>query len=171
MLTDLRGIEVRTVLFAATAMLALGGCAAGESAESPSHPASVDKRREVMEKEAQARTPTRAPNPQDAGNTGEVPAAIMNLFFDDLMLRALVRREAIEVREAVQRTWPDGSLGCATPGMNYIQVVTSGYRVKLSVNGRSYSYHSDLKGRFVLCDAGQPLRPAKRDSGNEPPAQ
>ena len=170
MLTDLRGTEVRSVALAAAATILLSGCAASDSAESPG-PASVDKRREVIQRESQPKAPTRAPAAETAGNTGEVPAAIVNLFIDDLMQRALVRRNAIKVQEAVQQQWPDGSLGCAVPGMNYMQVVTPGYRVRLAANGQSYSYHSDLKGRFVFCDGGMAVAPAKRTSGDQPPAQ
>ena len=167
MLTDLHGLEVRGVVLAATAMILLGGCMAGGSQQA-SGPLSVDERREVIERQARDKIPARAPARETAGDSGEVPAAIKNLFVDDLAQRALVRRESITVLEAAQREWPDGSLGCATPGMNYMQMVTPGYLVRLQANGQSYSYHSDLKGRFVLCDGGVPAPPAKRPASDKP---
>ena len=170
MLTDLHGIEVRRVVLAAAATVALGGCMADRSAPSPG-PLSVDERREVIERQARDQVPARAPARETSGDSGEVPVAIKSLFVDDLAQRALVRREAIAILEASQQEWPDGALGCAAPGMNYMQMVTPGYRVRLQANGRSYEYHSDLKGRFVLCDAGVPAPPAKRNSGDEPPAR
>ncbi|MET0497322.1 MAG: hypothetical protein ABW106_03505 [Steroidobacteraceae bacterium] len=167
MLTDLHGIELRSVL-AAIAAMSLGGCMAGQSTRTPAGPLSVDERREVIERQAREQVPARTPTKQASGDSGEVPAAIENLFVDDLMLRALVRREAITILEASQQEWPDGALGCAAPGMNYMQMLTPGYRVKLQANGQTYSYHSDLKGRFVLCDGGVPAPPAKRASTDKP---
>ncbi len=38
--------------------------------------------------------------------------------------------------EAVE--WRDSSLGCPRPGMNYLQVITSGYRISLEAQGKGY---------------------------------
>lgn len=40
--------------------------------------------------------------------------------------------------------WPDTSLGCPQTGLVYAQVVTPGYLVKLSYQGKTYEYHTDL---------------------------
>jgi len=168
MLTDIP--IVRTPL-AVVAMIWFGGCAMSASEGNPQEPVSVEKRREVIQRETRERTPVRVPAEDKTSITGEVPAVIMNLFIDDLALRAVVRREAITVAEAVQLDWPDGSLGCARPGTAAIQVITPGYRVKLSANGHTYAYHSDLRGHFLLCDSGIPQPPAKRAAGDKPPAQ
>ena len=48
---------------------------------------------------------------------------------------------------AVERTsWPDACLGAARPGEVCAQVVTPGYRVVLSRDGKAMEYHTDLHG-------------------------
>jgi len=175
MLTDVRQARTLPAVTITLSLLTLEGCAMGAAADNPQPPASVDKRREVMQRETAAhtppRTPARVPPADKASTTGEVPATIMNLFVDDLTLRAVVRREAISVVEAVQLDWPDGSLGCAAPHTAVIQVVTPGYRARLAANGQTYAYHSDLRGHFLVCDSGLPLPPAQRKVGDKPPAE
>ena len=54
--------------------------------------------------------------------------------------------------------WRDSSLGCPTPGMVYMTVITPGYKIVLAASGASYNYHTDTRGNFVLCgDNGQPV--------------
>lgn len=57
--------------------------------------------------------------------------------------------------DAVERVdWPDSSLGLAQPGQAYLTVITPGYRVRLSVGGERYVYHTDrvdpVTGESVL---------------------
>jgi len=172
MLTDVRRTRTLLAVTIALSLSSLGGCVTGAAADNPQPPASVEKRREVMERETAAHTPpARVPPADKASTTGEVPAAIMNLFVDDLTLRAVVRREAISVVEAVQLNWPDGSLGCAAPHTAVIQGVTPGYRVRLAANGQTYAYHSDLRGHFLVCDSGIPMPPAQRKAGDKAPTE
>lgn len=175
MLTEVCRARTLLAVTIALSLASLEGCVMGASADNPQPPASVEKRREVIQRETAAhtppRTPARVPPADKASTTGEVPATIMNLFIDDLTLRAVVRREAISVVEAVQLNWPDGSLGCAAPHTAVIQVVTPGYRVRLAANGQTYAYHSDLRGYFLMCDSGIPMPPAQRKAGDKAPAE
>jgi len=57
----------------------------------------------------------------------------LNLGVDDIHVQSV---------EAVQ--WRNSSLGCPKPGMNYLMVITPGYRIILSARGREYDYHSSL---------------------------
>ena len=59
-------------------------------------------------------------------------------------------------------TWPDGSLGCPKPGEMYTQMIVPGYRVVLQAGGERYAYHSDQRGRFVVCANGLALPPAQQ---------
>jgi type III secretory pathway component EscV len=59
----------------------------------------------------------------------------------------------LESAEAVE--WPDSSLGCPKPGMNYLMVVTPGYLVKLEANGEIYQYHADQKQDIFYCENPQ----------------
>lgn len=54
----------------------------------------------------------------------------------------------IRVEEVV---WGDASLGCPQPEDIYAQVITPGYRIILSHKGKEYVYHSDQRGRVILC--------------------
>ncbi len=47
--------------------------------------------------------------------------------------------------------WPNASLGCHQPGMFYAQVITPGYRIILSHQGKPYTYHTDQTSRVVYC--------------------
>ncbi|HIQ06039.1 MAG TPA: hypothetical protein EYH31_10220 [Anaerolineae bacterium] len=60
----------------------------------------------------------------------------------------------VESVEAVQ--WRDSSLGCPEPGKMYLQVITPGFRIRLSVGDRIYEYHSG-PGRVIRCE-----KPAER---------
>ena len=66
--------------------------------------------------------------------------------------------DAISVESVEEVTWPDSALGCPEPGMMYLQVLTSGYRIVLSAEGTEYVYHTDRSERIVLCgEDGTPL--------------
>jgi hypothetical protein len=72
-------------------------------------------------------------------------------------LSTRVERIATSSVEAAQ--WPDAALGCPVAGMQYAQVVTDGFRVRLSAAGREYEVH--VAGtQAVLCpDAAGPAKP------------
>jgi hypothetical protein len=62
-----------------------------------------------------------------------------------------VSPSAIAVEQAEAREWGDSSLGCPQPGLMYSQVVTPGFIVVVSGGGKQLEYHSDTRGRVVLC--------------------
>ena len=62
--------------------------------------------------------------------------------------------DAISVLSAESVTWPDGSLGCPEPGMQYIQVLTEGFRVQLEARGRRAEYHTDRGSQVLRCETG-----------------
>jgi hypothetical protein len=68
----------------------------------------------------------------------------------DLVKTAGVAENEIQVLEVQYVEWRDGSLGCAKAGKNYPQVITPGYLIRLSVAGREYEYHTDMR-RVMLC--------------------
>jgi hypothetical protein len=55
----------------------------------------------------------------------------------------LVRSEAID--------WSDSSLGCPQEGEEYIQAITTGYRIVMAVGDTYYEYHTDQQ-RMILCE-------------------
>src|SRR5262245_35318492 len=56
----------------------------------------------------------------------------------------------VVVQSAEPAQWPDASLGCPEKGMQYAQVLTSGYRVLATIGGREYEVHV-AGSRAVLC--------------------
>lgn len=61
--------------------------------------------------------------------------------------------DGVEVVSVETHEWPDASLGCPDPGKSYAQVVTTGYRLILTVDGMRYEVHTDRRGQIaVICD-------------------
>jgi hypothetical protein len=73
----------------------------------------------------------------------------------DLAQRLGVADEDIVVKSVEEKEWPDTSLGCPQEGMRYLQVITPGLRIVLTVAGQDYEYHTDLI-RAVLCSPQLP---------------
>jgi len=84
-------------------------------------------------------------------------AALVEEAKKDLMERAGVDMKDITVLAATKVEWPDSSLGCPKPGMNYLMVVTPGVLIKLSAEGESYEYHGDTESVFYCEDPKPPL--------------
>jgi hypothetical protein len=111
---------------------------------------------------AAAADPEDRPEPEDlpetvtvttpTGVTGEVPTALLARVLDDLAARTGLARNEVStaIDEAV--IWPDGSLGCPSPGQIYEMAPVAGYRVLLQAAGSSYDYHLADSGYFVLCN-------------------
>lgn len=89
----------------------------------------------------------RGGGPVDPGwsNIRAVQAAIETLARD---LNVPGSSVGVNQVEAVQ--WPDACLGIDQPGRVCAQVVTPGYRIILSVNGRGYEAHTNQDGSIVL---------------------
>lgn len=65
----------------------------------------------------------------------------------DLSNRLSISSDNVEVVTAETVVWPDSSLGCPQPGMEYLQVQAEGARIELRVKDRIYDYHSGEIGR------------------------
>jgi heat shock protein HslJ len=89
-----------------------------------------------------------------SGTTQISPAArsLVELARQALAKELGVDAAAIRVVQIEEVEWRDSSLGCPKPGMNYLQVITPGYRITLEAQGRSYQYHTDTGKRVVRCD-------------------
>jgi hypothetical protein len=81
------------------------------------------------------------------------PDARMGALARAELARELAIAEAdIAVVSVEEIEWRDSSLGCPKPGVNYLQVITPGYKITLVAQGKSYEYHSDNNRRVVRCD-------------------
>jgi hypothetical protein len=70
----------------------------------------------------------------------------------DLAAELSIGVDQIEVLEARAVVWPDASLGCSQPGMEYRQVPMDGTLILLTVDGRVYEYHSGGGRDPFLCE-------------------
>jgi hypothetical protein len=78
---------------------------------------------------------------------------------EDLAQKLGVPTEQITTLEAKAVVWPDSSLGCPQPGMNYLQVLQDGALILLGFEDNVYEYHSGGNRAPFLCE--QPLKPEK----------
>lgn len=70
----------------------------------------------------------------------------------DLAQRLTLDASAIEVSSATLVEWPDSSLGCPQPGMQYAQMLTDGARIVLNARGKQYRYHAGGSRMPFLCE-------------------
>lgn len=69
----------------------------------------------------------------------------------DLADRLGVDPGTIPPISAVLVSWPDSSIGCPQPGMQYLQVVTDGAVIELEADGAVYRYHGGGDRTPFLC--------------------
>ncbi len=70
----------------------------------------------------------------------------------------------LQVVESVAVTWPDGSLGCPEPGMNYTMALVPGYRIRIKVGEQVLNYHTSMRGFWVFCPLGRAVEPTPSDA-------
>ena len=70
---------------------------------------------------------------------------------EDLAQRLNLPLEEIELLSFELKEWPDGSLGCPQPGLNYTQVPQDGYLIRLLANDKTYDYHGGVTRDPFLC--------------------
>ena len=103
-----------------------------------------------------ASSATAEPQPDNPSSLRQVDPALKS-FVDravaDLARRREVDPAEIRVIEARAVVWPDGSLGCPRPGMQYTQALQEGVLIRLQLGGRTYAYHGGGSRMPELCDA------------------
>lgn len=88
----------------------------------------------------------------DANDTSNTPENILKIATDLLAQDKSMGADEIQVISAEAVQWPNSSLGCPQPGMNYLMVVTPGYRVELEAKGQSYMIHTNEDGtQSLIC--------------------
>jgi hypothetical protein len=83
---------------------------------------------------------------QSAGNLPPAAVVAQNMLAQQLGVAA----DTVKTIKVEQVEWPDGCLGVQKPGVMCTQVITPGYLVLLSVNGKQYEFHTDTTGRIVV---------------------
>jgi len=98
--------------------------------------------------------PVEAPTAPAGADLSPEVAALVDKAKQDLITRAGVSAGDIAVKSVEAVQWRDGSLGCPQPGMNYIMMITPGYRIMLEAKGQAYEYHASLNN-VVWCKEPQ----------------
>lgn len=88
------------------------------------------------------------------GNNVQVPEQLLSGVLADAAERAGTEPGSVVVVSGEAVDWADGSLGCPAPGIDYIQVITPGYRVVVDAGGTSLEYHLNQRGDFKQCTGG-----------------
>lgn len=76
----------------------------------------------------------------------------------DAARRTGLEASAIRLTSVVTITWPDDSLGCPQPGIQYEPRETPGYRVALRAGDQALVYHTDAR-QVVLCPPDRAILP------------
>ena len=76
--------------------------------------------------------------------------AAADLAIDALAADLKIPRDRIVVESVTAIDWRDSSLGCPKPDMAYLQVITPGHKVILSIDDQSYAVH-EAKNRAFVC--------------------
>lgn len=98
----------------------------------------------------------------DDAVTGQVPTHLMDQVFAHAEGHTGVSASTMRVLRAESVTWPDGSLGCPEPGMQYTQALVPGYWVEIAVGDDTLDYRLSEQGGMKLCETGG-LIPSPRD--------
>ncbi len=165
--------QTTRVALAALAVITVTACVPPRSGEPNAQPApsagappaakpmtEEEREREIERRAAVRGTPAKIPEPVNASGkerepppvVGEVPDAILAPMKADLPERVGAAAARARIVRAEQVIWPDGSIGCARPGVMYTQALVPGYLVKFELDGKTYQYHATLKGGATYCE-------------------
>lgn len=75
----------------------------------------------------------------------------VSLSKKDLASRLQIDASEISLVRAEHIIWLNAALGCPRPGKAYPQGRVPGYRVWLNAEGKEYLYHTDYRGKVILC--------------------
>lgn len=138
-----RGRRWAVLVGGAALILALAGCGSettGAPGAAPSQPAGTV-------------APVVTPTPLGMAGTAVAESPAVRAAIADLVKRRNADPATITVTAVEPVDWPDASLGCPEPGRTYAQVITPGWRIRLTLDGRLSSYHANRDGsRVVPCD-------------------
>lgn len=81
---------------------------------------------------------------------------IVNQAISALVEKLSIDSDKINVLSAQSVVWSDSSLGCPQPDMNYLMVLTDGYRIVLAVDDQPYYYHANQRGYGLFCESPTP---------------
>jgi hypothetical protein len=136
---------LRTILIIGAATIMTAACTATPGAGSTGSP----EPSLTPEPSLASENPSSGP---PAGSGSALPTAVTDPIVADAAARLGVDPSQVNIVDAHEETWPDGSLGCPKPGMMYTQALVDGYQVIVEANGTRLDYRGSAPGKFVLCE-------------------
>ncbi len=165
--------------------LALGGCSAsltpaGESPELPplepqDVPSQLSPTSSLPDSATQLSPDSPLPDTPAQGEATQmnpslpIPAlpTLQNLIEkakQDLAQRLSLSTTQINLLEATEVIWLDSSLGCPQKGMEYTQILTPGYLIRLESSGNIFEYHTSMGRNVIYCEDPTPPVSGTTDS-------
>lgn len=95
-------------------------------------------------------TPTKIVNVSPPAELTTNQAYYVKQAVSALAEKLKAKNEDVKVVSVKAKQWNDSSLGCPQKGYLYIQSITDGYIIELSVSGKIYYYNAGLN-RVVSC--------------------
>jgi hypothetical protein len=89
----------------------------------------------------------------------ELPANLQDVAdqaMTELADKLSIQKGQISLISVQSVVWSDSSLGCPQPDMNYLMVLTEGYRVVLTADDEPYYYHANKRGYGIFCESPNP---------------
>lgn len=83
------------------------------------------------------------------------PRAAIEAALADAARRTGRPVSALRVVEAMSVTWPDGSLGCAEPGVVYTMAPVRGFRIRIQADAEVLAYHGREGAAPFYCPPGR----------------
>ncbi len=87
-----------------------------------------------------------------------IAEAMVDLSRRDAVRRLEVTPDDLKLASLVTLTWPDASVGCPKPGVDYADRETPGYRIVFGVNDAHVIYHTSVKD-VVFCTLEEEILP------------
>jgi len=108
-----------------------------------------------------------SPTEGDAIQMTPTPPTVSNPSLQSLIEKAredLAQRLSISVNEIIllevtSVVWPDASLGCPQEGMEFAQVLTPGYLIRLESGNQEFEYHASRGTYIIYCENPTPPIP------------
>jgi hypothetical protein len=102
-----------------------------------------------------------------------LPESAKSAIFSDLVSRSSVPRSSLQITQAEPKTWSNGCLELAEPGVFCTEALVPGWLVTVESSRQRWVYHSDQSGKLVKLNrqaSDTLLNPVQMSPSELPPA-
>ncbi len=140
-------------------LLLVGVAACGPLESTPSSTPEPTQTVILESTQAQPSNPSLTQEATDMPSTPPPVEKFVSLSKKDLANRLQIDASQISLARTEHTNWLNAALGCPRPGKVYPQGRVPGYRVWLNAEGKEYLYHTDYRGKHILCPELNPDMP------------